>query len=152
MFDTYWESPDFRAYDPNEFDREMAIHADRGPVIYLSPVAITPLPFQARLLEELAARAAASSQPSCPQRYRQDGWRHSTFSDLGHWPPELLFVAHRQEILEQSQATFCRASRSELRGAMDRRAPTEGFRSRLASIQSLNTADLTNLAPDTSTW
>lgn len=61
----------------------------------------------------------------------------------------LLFVAHRQEILEQSRATFRHALRDASFGELwvGQHRP-ERFEHVFASIQSLNAAGLAALAPD----
>src|SRR5690606_4468392 len=50
VFESYWESPDFRPFDPAEF-RALTRITTTGPQVYLSPIEIKPEPFQARLLE-----------------------------------------------------------------------------------------------------
>ena len=54
VFESYWQNPDFRAYDAGEFDEHLADNSGPGPVVYLSPIAIEALPFQQRMLEELS--------------------------------------------------------------------------------------------------
>ena len=154
VFDTYWENPDFRRYDPDEFERETERDARRGPAIYLSPVAITPLPFQERLLEELAVARVAGHHRNL--LVSATGTGKTVMAALDYMRVRstlsrnrLLFVAHRQEILDQSQATFRHALRDPNFGEqwIGGRRPKD-FEHVFASIQSLSTTDLANLTPD----
>ena len=82
-----------------------------GPHVMLSPIEIELRPFQERLLEliELARHQGhhrnllvAATGPA------RQSWRRSTTRGLRRALPRcrLLFVAHREEILDQSLATF----------------------------------------------
>src|SRR3546814_20147225 len=57
VFDSYWEAGDFVPYDAAEFEVEQARtgRTDSGPLVILSPIELRPAPFQARLLEQIAA-------------------------------------------------------------------------------------------------
>ncbi len=154
VFETYWASPDFFQYDPDEFDRRMARDGRSGPVIYLSPIAITPLPFQARLLEELAVARESGHHRNL--LVSATGTGKTVMAALDYIRlrttrgcDRLLFIAHRQEILDQSQATFRHALRDPNFGEqwIGGRRPT-AFNHVFASVQSLNAADLTSLAAD----
>jgi len=154
VFDTYWESPDFRPYDPDDFEREMARDGQRGPVVYLSPVPITPLPFQERMLEQLTVARTAGYHRNL--LVSATGTGKTVMAALDYLrlrsalaSHRLLFVAHRQEILDQSQATFRHALRDPGFGEqwIAGRRPRD-FDHVFASIQSLNTADLASLPPD----
>ena len=156
VFESYWASGDFVPYDPATFERERARtgRTDTGPHVILSPIELRPLPFQERLLEQLelsrrnghhrnllvAATGtgktvmAALDYAAC--RERMDRSR-------------LLFIAHREEILDQSQATFRYALRDPTFGEKwVRGARPSRFEHVFASIQSLNANDLTALDPD----
>ncbi len=154
VFDTYWESPDFRGYDPEEFDHQKGKDATSGPRVYLSPVAITPLPFQARMLEELTVARQAGNHRNLIVSATGTGKTVMAALDYVSLKASLqqhrlLFVAHRQEILDQSLATFRHALRDPNFGEqwIGGRRPRD-FNHVFASIQSLSTADLANLAPD----
>ena len=96
---------------------------DSGPHVILSPIELRPCPFQERLLEliELSPAAGPPPQPARRRhRHRQDrDGRRSTTRSLREQlaASRLLFIAHREEILDQSLATF----RYALRDAVVRR-------------------------------
>lgn len=153
VFDTYWENPDFRAYNPDEFD-QMTERKNSGPTIYLSPVAITPLPFQQRLLEQLALSRSQGHHRNLIASATGTGKTVMAALDyvrLQSSMPRcrLLFVAHRQEILDQSQATFRHALRDPSFGEqwIGGRRPIH-FEHVFASVQSLHRMDLDNLPSD----
>jgi superfamily II DNA or RNA helicase/HKD family nuclease len=154
LFETYWESLDFIQYDPGEFDRQTAREGRSGPVVYLSPIAITPLPFQERLLEELAVARESGHHRNLLVSATGTGKTVMAALDYARLQStlgsdRLLFIAHRQEILDQSQATFRHALRDPNFGEqwIGGRRPTE-FNHVFASIQSLNATDLASLATD----
>jgi superfamily II DNA or RNA helicase/HKD family nuclease len=153
VFETYWENPDFRPYDPDEFDLAMAVEKGQGPKIYISPVAINPLPFQERLLEELAIARAAGRHRNL--LVSATGTGKTVMAALDYvrlrstlQGSRLLFVAHTREILNQSQATFCQAMRDPNFGEqwIGGKRPKQ-FEHVFASVQSLSHADLVNLPP-----
>ena len=159
VFDSYWSGGDFVPYDGGQFDDEQqrAGRTDRGPQVILSPIELRPFPFQERLLElvELARR--------------QDHHRNLLVAATGTGKTviaaldyarlrdrlarsRLLFIAHREEILDQSLATFRYALREPafgekwVGGVHPRR-----FEHVFASIQSLHrlhARDFGSLAPD----
>jgi HKD family nuclease len=54
VFDSYWNSGDFIAYEPEQFRAAMA-HTERGRLeVVMSPLELRPEPFQERLLEQVA--------------------------------------------------------------------------------------------------
>jgi len=121
-FESYWSDPEFESYDPEHdaerFDEAIGAQAARpGIDTPIFPgLQVIPWPYQTEILEALAA-----------ERVRHNRWRnlvisptgtgktvvaaldyrrlHQLDADLGR-TPTLLFVAHRQEILRQSLATF----------------------------------------------
>ena len=74
-FDSYWESQDYRPYDRMEFAERVANPTDRGPTVILSPIEIRLMPFQERLLEDLAIQSIAWLPPQPP------GGRHGNGED-----------------------------------------------------------------------
>ncbi len=55
VFESYWQSDDFRPYDADEFDEATERDArPDGPTVLLSPIELRPEPFQERLLEQIA--------------------------------------------------------------------------------------------------
>jgi superfamily II DNA or RNA helicase len=163
-FDEYWEDPAFESYDPKDesqrarFDEALA--AERGgPTdlpINLTTLEVRPWGYQQEILDELTV-----------EREVHDYWRNLVVMATGTGKTvvagldfrrlrdaglidSLLFVAHRDEILTQSQATFRHIVRS---GSFGERfvageRPQE-WRHVFASVQSLARLDLENeLAPD----
>ena len=115
-FETYWNSRDFVHFDPeNPTIFRSAIDRARnpqrnGPTVFFD---LRPHPFQERILEALER-----------ERSTHDRWRNLVIAatgtgktvvaafDFKHFfeqkqrQARLLFVAHRQEILQQAQTTF----------------------------------------------
>ncbi|MGH3784629.1 MAG: DEAD/DEAH box helicase family protein, partial [Pseudonocardiaceae bacterium] len=115
-FDTYWNDPDFRHYDPERdaelLDRALATEGGFGGAITLSGLEVRPRPHQERILEALAAERAVHDRHRNLvvaatgtgktvvaaldyQRLRRPGQAES-----------LLFIAHRKEILDQALRTY----------------------------------------------
>lgn len=153
VFESYWQSEDFRPFDADEF-RELTRTRDGGPRVYLSPVEIKPEPFQARLLELIELSRLRGHQRNLLVSATGTGKTVMAALDYqrlrGRLPrARLLFVAHRQEILEQSLATFRHALRDAAFGELwvGGNRPAE-YEHVFASIQSLSHASLENLPPD----
>src|SRR5471032_1996347 len=105
VFDSYWESHDFVAYDPEEFRLRTEIE-DEGRLIRLSPLEIEPRPFQERLLELLAISRQQGHTRNLLAAATGTGKTVMAAVDYARLRPSLdrdrlLFVAHRAEILEQ---------------------------------------------------
>ena len=153
VFESYWNSDDFRAFDPEEFKDRTKV-ASSGPVVWLSPIEIRPEPFQSRLLEQIELSRLQGHHRNLLVSATGTGKTVMAALDYQRLRQRLprsrlLFVAHRQEILDQSMATFRHALRDAAFGERwvggDR--PTR-FDHVFASIQSLSAAGLANLAPD----
>lgn len=154
VFESYWESPDFVEYDPDEFARRAARTSGSGPVVYLSPIAVTPLPFQERLLEHLAVERERGHHRNLLVSATGTGKTIMAALDYVRLRSSLsrsrlLFVAHRQEILDQSQATFRHVLRESAFGEqwIAEQRPKH-FDHVFASIQTINNVDLDHLSPD----
>ena len=115
-FDSYWQSPEYEAYDPTrDGDRlanALAPARDTGgdaPLMFLD---VTPWPHQTEILEKLSA-----------ERERHQRFKNLVVAATGTGKtivaaldfkrlraqmgdPRLLFVAHRKEILNQSLSAF----------------------------------------------
>ena len=156
VFDSYWESGDFVSYDPRQFEEEQgrAGRSDTGPLVILSPIELRPFPFQERLLElvELSRQrghhrnllvAATGTGKTVMAALDYEGLRRR----LGR--SRLLFIAHREEILDQSLATFRYALRDPSFGEkwVGGSRPSR-FEHVFASIQSLNASGLDALPSD----
>lgn len=156
VFESYWQSADFVPFDAAQFEAESrrSGRIDTGPTVILSPIELRLEPFQERLLEKIAVAR------------RQDHHRNLLVSATGTGKTvmaavdyarlrqtlsraRLLFVAHRNEILDQSLATFRHAIRDASFGEKwIGGARPQHFEHVFASIQSLNAASLEDLAPD----
>jgi superfamily II DNA or RNA helicase len=154
VFESYWQQPDFEAFDKERFQATTRISRDPSTQLILSPVEVNPYPFQERLLEEI-------------ELSRQRGYHRNLlvaatgtgktvmaavyYARLRKLLPRarLLFVAHRAEILEQSRATFAHALRDAGFGELWVRGNVpQDFEHVFASIQSLGASGLETLAPD----
>ncbi|WP_216638304.1 DEAD/DEAH box helicase family protein [Mycobacterium asiaticum] len=156
VFESYWQSVDFVKYDSDRFDQEneRASRTDNGLTVALSPIEIRLEPFQERLLERIALSRVRGHHRNLLVAATGTGKTVMAAVDYARLRDQLsrsrlLFVAHRNEILDQSLATFRHALREAsfgekwISGSRPQR-----FEHVFASIQSLNTANLENLAPD----
>ncbi|MGI9031942.1 MAG: DUF3427 domain-containing protein [Ilumatobacteraceae bacterium] len=153
VFESYWESDDFVPYDRVEFLERTLVVDDGRQRFELPPTEIHLRPFQQRLLEQIEVA-------------RRHGWHRNllvaatgtgktvmaaidyVFLRSSLPRARLLFVAHRQEILEQSRATFRHALRDASFGELwvGQHRP-QRFDHVFASIQSLNAVGLAALDP-----
>ena len=156
VFESYWQSADFVEYDAGQFDAESrrAGRSDTGSTVILSPIELRLEPFQERLLERISLSRIRGHHRNLLVAATGTGKTVMAAVDYArlrnHLPrSRLLFVAHRNEILDQSLATF----RHALRDASFGEKWISGSRPQrfdhvFASIQSLNAANLEDLAPD----
>ncbi|WP_395156519.1 DUF3427 domain-containing protein [Ilumatobacter sp.] len=156
VFESYWESNHFVEYSADQFEseRERAGRTDHGPQVILSPIEIRPYAFQERLLELIEVSRERGHHRNLLVAATGTGKTVMAALDyvtlrerLGR--SRLLFVAHREEILNQSLATFRYALRDASFGEkwVGGARPTR-FEHVFASIQSLNAGDLDALPPD----
>jgi superfamily II DNA or RNA helicase len=156
VFESYWQSNDFVVYDSEEFRTETAraLRTDHGPVVILPGIELRPEPFQERLLELLALSRSQGYHRNLLVSATGTGKTVMAAVDYarlrGTLPrSRLLFVAHREEILDQSLGTFRYALRDANFGEKwVGGARPEQFEHVFASIQSLSAADLTHLKPE----
>lgn len=163
-FDSYWNSPAFKTYDPDrdadELDRALleagGSWKDDGRRISLSGLEVRPHPHQKGMLELLRKErevhghhrnllvAATGTGKTVMAALDYKHLREELGGD-----PTLLFVAHRQEILTQSLRTYrevlADANFGELMVAGER---PELRRHVFASIQSLHARGLGSFSPD----
>lgn len=119
-FEQYWNDPEFQSYDPRvDGDRlQAALDAERGSAgirtgssrhIPLN-IHVEPKPFQTQILEGLAAERARGHYrnlvvaPTGTGKTWVSAFDYKRLRRDGH--ERLLFVAHRNEILQQSQRVF----------------------------------------------
>ena len=156
VFESYWQSNDFVPYDADEFKEETARagRVDRGPVVILPGIELRPEPFQERLLEFIELSRLQGHHRNLMVSATGTGKTVMAAVDYARLRDQLqrsrlLFVAHREEILDQSLGTFRYALRDPDFGEKwVGGARPEQFDHVFASIQSLNAADLNQLAPD----
>ena len=156
-FDEYWEDPAFEPYDPDDarqrdrLDQALAVEG-RGPSelpLELATLEVRPFGYQQEILEELQA-----------EREIHGRWRNLVVMATGTGKTvvagldyrslreaglvdSMLFVAHREEILGQSLATFRHIMRDGSFGErlVGRERPVS-WRHVFASVQSLARLDL----------
>lgn len=153
VFETYWHNPDFRAYDPEEFRSRTGQRSD-GSTFVLPPTQLRAEPFQERLLEQIALARSQGFHRNL--LVSATGTGKTVMAALDYLRlrerlrrSRLLFVAHREEILAQSLATFRYALKDPSFGELWVGASRPRmFEHVFASIQSLNSTGLAHLAPD----
>ncbi len=152
VFESYWNSGDFVPYDADRFAAETA-RSSSGPVVFLSPIELRPEPFQERLLEQIALARERGHHRNLLVSATGTGKTVMAAIDYARLRDRLprsrlLFVAHREEILEQSLATFRHGVRDYAFGELwvGGQRPRQ-FDHVFASIQSLNAAGLGSLEP-----
>lgn len=152
VFESYWQQQDFEPYERVRFE-QMSQHDRAGATIILSPTEVRLEPFQERLLEQIELSREQGHHKNLLVSATGTGKTVMAAVDYARLRNRLprarvLFVAHREEILAQSRATFAHAIRDASFGEMwvGGRRPTR-FEHVFASIQSLNAAGLDDLDP-----
>lgn len=156
-FSTYWASPDFETYDASQAGRlkDAITHAKTssgisGPRFFAD---IRPHAFQERILEALAAARVAGQNRNLVVAATGTGKTVVAAVDFARFAalesrgkiganrPNLLFVAHRKEILEQARDCFRSVLRDPNFGELlvDRERPAN-WTHVFASVQSLVSA------------
>ncbi|MGE3601468.1 MAG: DUF3427 domain-containing protein [Dehalococcoidia bacterium] len=153
VFETYWNNGEFIPYDREQFVAQSVRSKTAGPALLLSPVELRPEPFQERLLEQIAISRERGHHRNLLVAATGTGKTVMAALDYCRLRADLprarlLFVAHREEILDQAQATF----RHALRDATFGESWVAGRRPRVfehvfASIQSLAASGLDALDP-----
>ena len=153
VFEGYWNNPELRPYDREDFRVRTEEGANARTTIVLAPTELRPEPFQERLLELIVLSrqqghhrnllvAATGTGKTVMAALDYVGLREVLSR------ARLLFVAHREEILLQSCATFRQALRDPSFGELwVGGSRPERFEHVFASIQSLNATGLTHLDP-----
>ncbi len=153
VFESYWNSGDFVPYEREEF-LSRTQSADARDFTVLSPVELRPEPFQERLLEQIALARSRGRHRNL--LVSATGTGKTVMAALDYMRlreslprARLLFVAHREELLEQSLATFRQGLRDQSFGELwvGGKRP-DRFEHVFASIQSLNATGFGSLPRD----
>jgi len=152
VFESYWQQDDFEEYDQRRF--QSTRDAPRESLsISISPVEIRLEPFQERLLEQIELSRNSGHHRNLLVSATGTGKTVMAAMDYARLSTRLprsrlLFVAHREEILAQSRATFAHALRDGNFGEFwvggDR---PKVFDHVFASIQSLNASGVESIDP-----
>jgi len=151
-FETYWEDRSFEPFEAERFTlaTERAARDDS----ILTPFRIEPHPFQSDMLERLQVERAKGHPHNLVVAATGTGKTVVAGLDYRHLrtmldSDRLLFVAHRKEILAQSQEMFRHILNDGSFGErwVDGERPTE-WRHVFASIQSISASDASNLDPE----
>ncbi|MGC5628084.1 DUF3427 domain-containing protein [Georgenia sp. Z1344] len=166
-FDTYWNDPTFRPYDPtdlsqrNQLDHALAVAGGKKTAgvqsLNLSGLDVRPYAFQQHILDAIEAErelhgrhrnlVVAATGTGKTVVAALDYRRLSNASTKTY--PSLLFVAHRAEILEQSRRTYQEVlsdpNFGELYVAGNR---PERWKHVFASVQSLRSTDVRTVPPN----
>ena len=152
VFDSYWASGDFVPFDRDEFLLRAA-RTEPEQTLQLSPIEIVLLPFQERLLEQIEIARTRGRHRNLLVAATGTGKTVMAAVDYARLRERLprdrmLFVAHREEILAQSRATFAHALRDAAFGELwvGGRRPSR-FEHVFASIQSLSRSGLESVDP-----
>jgi len=133
-FDTYWNDNEFEAYEVGDRERlEKALKAekyDNNMNVFVMPnFDFAPYPFQKEILETIWAErqihhrkkhlivAATGTGKTMVSAFDFKRFRKHFIEDNGR-EPNLMFVAHREEILKQSLYTFRMVLRDQNFGEM----------------------------------
>jgi superfamily II DNA or RNA helicase/HKD family nuclease len=153
VFESYWNGGDFVQYDAATFAAETA-RSTSEPAVVFSPIELRPEPFQERLLEQIALAREGGHHRNLLVSATGTGKTVMAAIDYARLREHLqrsrlLFVAHREEILDQSLATFRHCIRDHAFGELwvGGQRPRQ-FDHVFASIQSLNAAGFGSLEPD----
>jgi len=154
VFETYWQSSDYKDYDSVEFASAVAKADQVENSLDLAPFQIEPRPFQQRLLDDISASRSAGFHRNLVVAATGTGKTvMSAFDYLSLCSAtnrvRLLFVSHRKEILGQSRKMFAQIMQDPDFGEMwfDGEKPAK-FDHVFASIQTLAKQDIEVIEPD----
>ncbi len=154
-FESYWNDPQVDPYDAERFAAAMQVGRNADDAIDVSMLDVTPRPFQQKILEALDVERRRHDQHSNlvvsatgTGKTVMAALDYKRLRDARGGQFSLLFVAHRQEILRQSQRVF----RDVLKDGAFGELYVDGERPRewshvFASVQSLRTGDLDSIDP-----
>jgi superfamily II DNA or RNA helicase/HKD family nuclease len=152
VFEGYWHSGDFVAYSREEF-LARTVQVPKTSTFLLSPIELRPEPFQERLLEQISLSRERGHHRNLLVSATGTGKTVMAAVDYARLRTvlprsRLLFVAHREEILAQSLATFRHAIREPSFGELwvGGQRPIH-YEHVFASIQSLTSTGFADLDP-----
>lgn len=150
-FEQYWEDPTFEPYDRERFLQSLGRRRDPARDALAHVVMLRARPHQVGVLDALRVEREAGHNANLVVAATGTGKTVIAALDYARQPgrPSVLFVAHRDRILDQSLATFRVALRDGNFGEKltGRDKPILG-RHVFASVQSLHADRLQDLAPD----
>lgn len=153
VFESYWQQSEFEEYERERFLAKRERREDTL-AITLSPIELQLYPFQEALLEKIAVSREQGYHRNLLVAATGTGKTVMAAVDYARLREDLprarlLFVAHREEILAQSRATFAHALRDGNFGEFwvggDR---PHAFEHVFASIQSLNANGVDAIDPE----
>jgi superfamily II DNA or RNA helicase/HKD family nuclease len=151
VFESYWAGGAFKDYDPVEFAQRTAVEV--RDELTLSPLEVVLRPFQEWLLDQIALARYKGHHRNLLVAATGTGKTVMAAVDYARLRStlprdRLLFVAHREEILDQSRNTFRQVLRDSAFGEkwVGNDRPTR-FEHVFASIQSLNASGVEKLDP-----
>jgi superfamily II DNA or RNA helicase/HKD family nuclease len=151
-FSTYWADPHFEHFDAARF--RVATAATVDDTVIATPFDIEPYPFQRQILERLEIERLRGHRHNLVAAATGTGKTVIAaldYRNLRKTLPRarLLFVAHREEILRQSQTVFCHVLRDGAFGEqwVGGRRP-QRWDHVFASIQSISAADVESIDPE----
>jgi superfamily II DNA or RNA helicase/HKD family nuclease len=154
VFESYWSSPDFEPYVRADFEARVQAQSLKGSSPALSPIELMPQPFQERLLEQIQVSRELGYHRNLLVAATGTGKTVMAALDYARLKPHLprarlLFVAHREEILQKSLQTFRIALRDHSFGELwvGGKRPSR-FDHVFASVQSLSATGFDDLAAD----
>jgi superfamily II DNA or RNA helicase/HKD family nuclease len=154
VFESYWSSPDFEPYVHAEFESRLQAQSTKGESLAMSPIELIPQPFQERLQEQIQVSRELGHHRNLLVAATGTGKTVMAALDYSHLREELprsrlLFVAHREEILQKSLDTFRVALRDHAFGELwvGGKRPVS-FDHVFASIQSLSATGVADLDAD----
>ena len=153
VFESYWGSALFRDYEASEFAEAVSRAIGETGALNLSPFLVSPYPYQTRLLEDILASRSAGFHRNLVVAATGTGKTAISAFDYESILREdgsakLLFIAHRQEILKQSQQMFAQVLQDPSFGELwvDGKKPHK-FDHVFASIQTLSNLDIEVIDP-----
>lgn len=160
-FESYWNSPDFEVYNEEQKERlEKALKAEKyfeGNSDQQYTFDITPYPYQQEILDKIKAeREVRNNYKNLVVAATGTGktvisaFDYKNFCKKLGRPANLLFVAHREEILKQSVYCFRGVLKNANFGELFvGKYKPESLNNLFVSVQTFNSQDLTSItSPD----